>query len=252
MKNYWLTTVFLFFLAICESMPLEDPHSLYLEAYDNYTRSKYPEAVPKLKRSIELDPNFSEAYFLLSRVYFKMGQPRVAIQTFKKGQTLRRQIKEHREFMKSETTLKVRTGVHSIPFRAIHRIREAERAYYQGKRARQEGNWYEAIEYFERAASYDNEQTHYLNAWGESLLDVKDPFSAAEVFQTSLRKNPFQRDLYVQLIRLNHELNFLQEGLDWTNKARKYYPADSYFKDRQLFFEHKIRISKRADGEEEY
>lgn len=234
----------LFILFVClHCYSASDAHSLFLEAFKNYRKSEFDKAVPLLKKSIKMDSNFPEAFFLLSRTYFKLGKPRIAIQTFKKGLRLKRKIKEHMNFIQSEKALDVPTGLDSISFQSVRRIQEARKAFYQGKAAMQKGHWYEAIEFFERASALDNEQTSYLNALGYALLDIQDLFSAQEVFERSLRVNPFQRDIYEKLVRMNGELNFPHRALMWTKRGRRYFPADPYFKDRELYYDYRARLA---------
>ena len=73
------------------------------------------------------------------------------------------------DFIQSEKALDVPTGLDSISFQSVRSIQEARKAYYQGRAAMQKGHWYESIEFFERAAALDNEQTTYLNALGYAL-----------------------------------------------------------------------------------
>ncbi len=238
--------LFVYFLIIIFLVPTtygSDAHNLFLDAFKNYRKSEFEKSVPLLKKSIERDPNFPEAYFLLSRTYFKLGKPRIAIQTFKKGLRLKRKIKEHMDFIQSEKALDVPTGLDSISFQSVRRIQEARKAYYQGRAAMQKGHWYESIEFFERAAALDNEQTTYLNALGYALLDIQDLFSSMEVFERSLKLNPFQRDIYEKIVRLNGELNYPHRALKWVKRGRRYFPADPYFKDRELYYDYRSRLA---------
>ena len=132
------------------------------------------------------------------------------------------------DFIQSEKALDVPTGLDSISFQSVRRIQEARKAYYQGRAAMQKGHWYESIEFFERAAALDNEQTTYLNALGYALLDIQDLFSAMEVFERSLKLNPFQRDIYEKIVRVNGELNYPHRALKWVKRGRRYFPADPF------------------------
>ena len=227
-----------------------DPHELFLEAYEHYTKSQFEQAVPLLEKSVLEDSNFSEAYFLLSRVFFKMGSPRRAIQTFKRGQALKRRILENRRYLQSETSLEVKTGLDSIPFLAVKKIQEARKSYYKGKVSLKQGKWYEAIEHFQRSSELDSEQPRYLNALGFALLDIHDLYSAEEVLKESLKRDPFQRDVYEKIIRVAEELKNFDRGKAWCLHGRRHFPSDSYFKDRYLYFDHLLRLTSDAHVKE--
>ena len=228
-----------------------DPHELFLKAYELYTHSQFEEAVPYLEKSIGEDPNFPEAYFLLSRVLFKMGSPKRAIHVFKQGQALKRKIREHIQHLDSTASLEVQTGLDSIPFRAVQRIRNARKSYYRGRISLKQGKWFEAIEYFEKAAELDSEQPRYLNALGFALLDIKDLYSAEEVLSKSLKRDAFQRDIYEKLIRVSDELKNYDRGKAWSVLGRRHFPSDAFFKDRYLYFDHLLRLTTNAHVQEE-
>lgn len=228
-----------------------DPHELFLKAYELYTHSRFEEAVPLLEKSIGEDPNFSEAYFLLSRVLFKMGSPKRAIRIFKQGQALKRKIQEHLAHLDSAASLDVPTGINSIPFQAIQRIQKALRSYYKGRASLRQGKWFEAIEYFEASAELDSEQPRYLNALGFALLDIKDLYSAEEVLTRSLDRDPFQRDIFEKLIRVSDEIKAFNRGKYWSTLGRKHFPSDAFFKDRYLYFDHLLRLTTNANVQEE-
>jgi tetratricopeptide (TPR) repeat protein len=243
--------IYLSVLFLLGSSCFADPHSLYLEAYKYYTRSQYKEAVPLLLKSIDEDNSFPEAYFLLARVLFRKGDPRRAIQKFKQGLALKRKIREHLEQVDSESAMEVKTGIRSVAFRAVIRIQEARKAYYKGKVASRQGQWFEAIEFFERATEFDSERVQYINALGFALLDIKDVYSAEEVLRDSLNKDPRQRDLYEKLISINIDLAEPKQAMKWAEEGLRFFPGHPFFKDRSLFLEHLIRLKERADEKQD-
>ncbi len=56
------------------------------------------EAVPFLRRAIELDPNFAMAYARLAVAYGNLGQPSLAAETLKKAYALRDRVSEREKF----------------------------------------------------------------------------------------------------------------------------------------------------------
>src|SRR6202022_2843597 len=56
------------------------------------------EAVPFLRRAIELDPNFAMAYARLAVAYGNLGQPSLAAENLKKAYALRDRVSEREKF----------------------------------------------------------------------------------------------------------------------------------------------------------
>ena len=76
--------------------PLEEATTSSLEALEAFTQVyKMPargNAIPLLKRALELDPNFARAYAALGVVYYNLGETRLAIENFDKAYELRNRV----------------------------------------------------------------------------------------------------------------------------------------------------------------
>ena len=62
------------------------------------------EAIPFLKRAIELDPNFAMAYARLAVSYGNLGQPSLAAENLKRAYALRDRVSEREKFHILPTT----------------------------------------------------------------------------------------------------------------------------------------------------
>ena len=76
--------------------PLEEATTSSLEALEAFTQVyKMPargNAIPLLKRALELDRNFARAYAALGVVYYNLGETRLAIENFDKAYELRNRV----------------------------------------------------------------------------------------------------------------------------------------------------------------
>jgi eukaryotic-like serine/threonine-protein kinase len=86
-------------------VPLEKVTTPSLEALRSYALGRKigndkgdAEAIPLLKRAIELDPNFALAYLSVGVSYHNMGENRLGIANVKKAYELRQQVSEREKF----------------------------------------------------------------------------------------------------------------------------------------------------------
>ncbi|PCJ20359.1 MAG: hypothetical protein COB02_04815 [Candidatus Cloacimonadota bacterium] len=226
---------------------IETAHTLYLKAYQLFSEHQFKKAETVLVKSIKMDSDFSEPYFLLSKVYFRLQSHNQAINYFKKGQKIKRKIKEHLKFSQSSSLDEVKSGIDSVAFLSIRKIKEAKKAYFEGKLARKKGKWYLAIEQFERAVDLDSGSITYLNALGDAFLDVNSHYAAEEIFSNSLDKNIFQRSIYQKLIQINETLSRPARAMHWVLKGKKAFPSDKWFKDRQLYYDYRVRLKLKNE-----
>ena len=97
--------------------PLQEATTSSLEALEVYSqglRVRYEQsdqpALPYLKRTIELDPNFARAYASLGVTYSNLGQPSLAIESLKKAFALRSHVSERERLYIEGTYYSVATG----------------------------------------------------------------------------------------------------------------------------------------------
>ncbi|MCJ8345794.1 hypothetical protein MJH12_09655 [bacterium] len=237
----------IFALCIFSGHCVETAHTLYLKGYQLYSQHQFRKAEGLLLKSIKMDGDFSEPYFLLSKVYFKLQSHNQAINYFKKGQKIKRKIKEHLKFSQASTLDSIKTGIDSIAFLSIRKIKEAKKAYFEGKLARKKGKWYLAIEHFERAVDLDASSLIYLNALGDAFLDVNSHYAAEEVFSNSLEMDIFQRHIFEKLIQINETLSRPARAMHWVLKGKKAFPSDQWFKDRELYYDYRVRLKLKNE-----
>jgi serine/threonine protein kinase/tetratricopeptide (TPR) repeat protein len=70
----------------------------YSQAEEQAVRGRLLEAIPSLKRAVELDQNFASAHMLLAVIYFNMKKPRLAAEYTEKGYALRDRVSEYEKF----------------------------------------------------------------------------------------------------------------------------------------------------------
>src|SRR6185295_10497975 len=77
-----------------------------LEALRNYTLSfqqavngRLTEAIPFMKRAVEIDPNFADGYNQLAIYYNTTARPEAAGEYAKKAYALKDQVSEHEQLM---------------------------------------------------------------------------------------------------------------------------------------------------------
>jgi len=85
--------------------PLEQVTTASLEALKVYTESQKivlekgdTEALPFLKRAVELDPSFAEGYANLGTTYLNLGQHSLAVENYRKAYELRERVSEREKY----------------------------------------------------------------------------------------------------------------------------------------------------------
>ncbi len=85
--------------------PVEQATTSKLEAYkawsaglENSYNGRPVEAIPFYKRAVELDPEFAQAYSVLSVVYWTAGQMELAAEAAKKGYAIKDRANEYEQF----------------------------------------------------------------------------------------------------------------------------------------------------------
>jgi eukaryotic-like serine/threonine-protein kinase len=96
--------------------PLEEATTASLEALQAYSQARKiqsqkgdTEAIPSLKRAVELDANFAVAYNLLGISYRNLGQMNLAVDTLNRAYALRERATEREKFYISTTYYSVVT-----------------------------------------------------------------------------------------------------------------------------------------------
>jgi len=106
--------------------PLSEATTPSLEALQAYTKGRDishkkgdASAIPFLKQAIELDPNFAQAYALLSLAYTNLGQPSLALENATKAYQLRDRVSERERFEISSVYFSI-TGESEKEYRTMN------------------------------------------------------------------------------------------------------------------------------------
>ena len=93
--------------------PLDEVTTSSLEALKAYTQARQTDdehAMPLLKRAIELDPNFAQAYAALAVIYGNLGQPSLAMENARRAYELRERVSEREKLYISAQYYTIGTG----------------------------------------------------------------------------------------------------------------------------------------------
>jgi eukaryotic-like serine/threonine-protein kinase len=170
--------------------PLEDATTSSLEALKAYSQARRiqaqkgdTEAIPFLKRAVELDPNFAVAYSLLGMSYRNLGQTSLAIGNLKKAYELRERVSEREQFHIATWYYERATG-------------ELEKAKQQSQL------WIE---------NYPRDVDAHLNlGWFSGALGQFE--EAATSYREALRLDPYNAKGYANLADTYLRLNRLDEA----------------------------------------
>ncbi len=83
-------------------------------------------ALPYLKRAVELDPNFADAYAVLGSIYYSLAEAGLARENFQKAYELRNRVSEHERFYIESSYYQLVTGESS---KAIANATEWAKSY---------------------------------------------------------------------------------------------------------------------------
>ena len=210
--------------------PLDEATTSSLEALQAYTEGTRlarekgdTDALPLLKRAVELDPNFARAYASLGIRYNNLGQSTRAIENVRRAYELRDRVSEREKYYISCTYFTLVTGELE---KAIHQyelwIRDYPRDYVA------ETNL--AVNYFiigqpERAAAVTREALHLepdnilgYNNLGLAYLSMNRLDEAKSVFDEALARKldgPYLRQSIYYLDFLRKDAQGMQEQFAW-------------------------------------
>ncbi len=241
----------LFFLSLAGfAAAAPNPHELFLKAWEAWLKDSLPEAEENARAAMRLDPKMAEARYLLARILFRKGENDAAINAFRSGQELRRDNQERLRNLVSASPIDRSSSSGSAVFEAMLNLDEAKKQYYRGKTALKQGFWQEAAESFFLAARLDPARMEYKEALMRVYLDMSDMTAAEDKAWDILEENPLQKEIYVLFVDRYGELGKPESALKWVEEGLKVYPADSYLRDRRLYFDWEARRLRRTHSHE--
>jgi TolB-like protein/class 3 adenylate cyclase len=215
-----------FNITITESveMQLETPPTLNMEAYDLFLKARqmsfdewgFGKPQPRrdsaaiiLKKVIEMDPVFSDAYSLLSRIFFI--------------NTLR--VEPRKEWLDSIVIL-AQAAITYNPDNPYSYLVLGD--YYNYKK----NNPQVAIGWYLKANSID--PSLGLDAIGDLHYNIGEFAEAYKYFFQNIKKNPQEIDGYVDIAALWWDLGILDSANKYANKARDMSPQSYYQNGRHI------------------
>ncbi len=117
-----LKHVLLSFLIVYQAFAAEDPRELFKFAKFKFDKSEYTEALEYLNKTIELDPNYSNAYLLRSEVYYNLNQFELVIENVNKAISI---DTAYNSFLNKYIILKGKAYIQ------LDKYQDAERVYNQ-------------------------------------------------------------------------------------------------------------------------
>ncbi len=206
--------------------PLEEVTTSSFEALQAFTQARRAEmtgdedAVPYLKRALELDPNFAPAYAALASCYLNTGQDTLAIENYKKAFELRDRVSVREQFLIDGLYYAFATG----------ELEKAIQNYaawiqtYPGDEIPYAtvGALYDGIGQYEKAAEKLRERSRLAGNSDDNLVEVYaglNRFDEAQSVLESVRKRrgdvPYLRQLAYFMAFLQGDNAAMQENLDW-------------------------------------
>ena len=89
-----------------------------------------------------------------------------------------------------------------------------------------EGDYENAIEYLEKAATLEYSDPHYTYVYAVALNSMKRPEEAIEVLESTLEEHPYNKEILYILTTLNYEQGNITKAREYVNKLNEYYPDD--------------------------
>jgi eukaryotic-like serine/threonine-protein kinase len=208
--------------------PLEQVTTPSLEALQSYTLARKQvekgapdDALPFLKRAVELDPNFALAYASLSIYYAKKDED-LSTRYAMKAYDLRSNVSERERLRISMVYFTVTGDLE----KEIEALKLVEQTYPRDARVRAHlGSAYEragelprALEEHRAAVSLDSETPQYRYHLGAILLLLGSLDEAKSVFEETIAKKTDNMDVHIDLYRIAHlrkDALEMQRELEW-------------------------------------
>jgi eukaryotic-like serine/threonine-protein kinase len=206
--------------------PLEEVTTSSFEALQAFTQARRAEmtgdedAVPYLKRALELDPNFAPAYAALASCYLNTGQDTLATENYKKAFELRDRVSVKEQFLIDGLYYAFATG----------QLDKAIQSYaawiqtYPGDEIPYAilGALYDYTGQYEKAAEELRERSRLAGNPDDNLVEVYaglNRFDEAQSVLESIRKRrgdaPYLRQLGYFMAFLQGDNAAMEQNLDW-------------------------------------
>ncbi len=210
--------------------PLDEATTPSLEALQAYTEGDRlarekgdTDALPLLKRAVELDPNFARAYATLGIRYNNLGQATLAIENVRKAYELRDRVSEREKYYISCTYFTLVTGELEKAIQQYELwIRDYPRDYVAETNL---GVNYFTMGQFERAAAVTREALRLepaniiaYNNLGVAYFSMNRLDEAKSTFDEALARTldgPYLRQSIYYLDFLRKDLPGMQQQLAW-------------------------------------
>ncbi len=209
------------------NQPLEEVTTSSFEALKAFTQARRAEmtgdedAIPYLKRALELDPNFAPAYAALGSCYLNTGEDSLAIENYKKAFELRDRVSERERFLIDGLYYAFATGELE---KAIHTYTAWIQTYPGDEIAYATlGTLYDETGQYEKAAEELRERLRLAGSTDDNLVEVYaslNRFDEAQSVLEVIRKHredvPYLRELGYFMAFLQGNDAVMQENLHWT------------------------------------
>jgi serine/threonine protein kinase/tetratricopeptide (TPR) repeat protein len=230
--------------------PIEQATTTSLDALKAYSMgreltlgNKDREAMPFLKRAVELDPNFAQAYDKLAGSYSNTGQQELAIEAFQKAFDLRERSSEYE---------KLRIAADYYAFATFETDKSLEayqlvvRTYPRDFTAWNNlGNRYNSVGQFEKAAKACRESIRLNPNWVVPRSNLALAFiflnrfdEAKEVIQEALAQNlestPMHSHLY-SIAFVQGDAAVMRQQIDWASGRPDEYLAQAWQSEAAAF-----------------
>jgi tetratricopeptide (TPR) repeat protein len=179
-------------LTHCASLGLyNSAERAFQEGKALFNRGQYQEAIPYFEKTVDLDPDYGEAYLFLGRSYLNLGRWQEAISPLRTALRL--------------APAETRKETMNILIDAL---------FGAGMEGLKKGEFRSAIDYFQQILtlkpSFHKVQKNLFEAWmglGKETLAGGDPAAAVKAFSEALQLSPGSVNAYLELAKA-----FFQHG----------------------------------------
>lgn len=173
----------------------------YSFGFEHMRQGNYEKAIPLLKKAIEADSSYVDAYLALRGVYLEIGDTNKALSICKKGLKCFTDQESNRQIAKAIADLYAKIGESEKAEQLFKKVieenpRDGNSYDLYASYLEREGRLGEAIENYEKAYQYNPENRGIAFRLGNAYFEAKRYRDAIELFEKA--KEAFDKDIEIR------------------------------------------------------